>query len=130
MLHGFTHTYLGATLVALMSVLVGRPVCQFLSSRWTPDPSFPLLSLRGPKRISWPAAIAGAFVGTYSHVLLDSIMHSDMQPLAPWSHTNALLSVISVGSLHLVCVLGGVVGELTVLVALNRRRGAHTDRPA
>jgi hypothetical protein len=57
-------------------------------------------------------------------------MHSDMQPLAPLSNTNALLHAISVGWLHLVCVLGGVVGGLAFLVALNRRRGAHADRQA
>jgi hypothetical protein len=38
-LHGFTHTYLGATLIALVSALVGRPVCQFLLRYWDPDPS-------------------------------------------------------------------------------------------
>ena len=70
------------------------------------------------------------FVGTYSHVLLDSIMHSDMQPLAPSSNTNALLGVISVGSLHLVCVLGGVVGGLAFFTAFIRRRGARVDRQA
>jgi membrane-bound metal-dependent hydrolase YbcI (DUF457 family) len=130
-LHGFTHTYLGATLVALVSVLVGRPVCQSLLNYWTPDPHSPFLNwLRGPNPISWPAAIAGAFVGTYSHVFLDSIMHSDMQPLAPFSGANALLHVISVGSLHLVCVLGGVIGALVVFAAFILRRGAHVDRQA
>lgn len=127
-LHGFTHTYLGATLVALMSALVGRPVCQFLLNYWTPDPYSPFLNgLRGPKRISWPAAIAGAFVGTYSHVFLDSIMHSDLQPFAPFSDVNALLHVISVGSLHLVCVVGGVVGALVLFAVFILRRGAHVD---
>ncbi len=28
-LHGFTHTYFGATLIAITSVAIGRPVCQF-----------------------------------------------------------------------------------------------------
>jgi hypothetical protein len=83
-LHGFTHTYLGATLIALVSVVVGRPVCQFLLKYWNPDPSSPFLNwLPTAKAIPWSAAIAGAFVGTYSHVFFDSIMHSDMQPLAP-----------------------------------------------
>lgn len=29
-LHGFTHTCLGATLIAPVSIFVGRPVCQVL----------------------------------------------------------------------------------------------------
>lgn len=43
-LHGFTHTYLGATLVAFVSAFVGRPVCQFLLRYWNPDPSSPFLN--------------------------------------------------------------------------------------
>lgn len=77
--------------------------------------------------ISWPAAIAGAFVGTYSHVLLDSIMHSDMQRLAPLSEANALLHIISVGGLHLLCVLSGVLGALLLLAVFLVRRDAGVD---
>lgn len=73
-LHGFTHTYVGATLVAVVALFPGRPLCQFLLTYWAPSPDSRFLQwLRGPKVISWPAAIAGAFVGTYSHVFLDSI---------------------------------------------------------
>ena len=36
-LHGFTHTYLGATLVAFVSVVLGRPVCQWLLDHWRLD---------------------------------------------------------------------------------------------
>ena len=90
-LHGFTHTYLGATLIGLVS------------------------------------AVAGAFVGTYSHVLLDSIMHSDMQPLAPLSEVNGLRHGISVGALHLLCVLCGVCGALLMFAMFFVRRGAHVD---
>jgi len=93
-LHGFTHTYLGATLIGLVS------------------------------------AVAGAFVGTYSHVFLDSIMHSDLQPLAPLSEVNGLLHVISVGALHLLCVLCGVCGALLMFAMFFVRRGAHVDREA
>jgi hypothetical protein len=36
-LHGFTHTYLGATLIALTSLVVGRPICQRVLDLWRPD---------------------------------------------------------------------------------------------
>jgi hypothetical protein len=29
-LHGLSHTYLGATVIGLVSFLIGRPVCQWL----------------------------------------------------------------------------------------------------
>jgi membrane-bound metal-dependent hydrolase YbcI (DUF457 family) len=115
-LHGFTHTYLGATLVALVALFAGRPLCQFLLNFWTPDPESRFLYwLRGPKVISWSAATAGAFVGTYSHVFLDSIMHADMHPLAPLSPANVLLRAISVESLYVVCVLSGLAGMLLLI---------------
>lgn len=121
-LHGFAHTYVGATLVAAISTVVGRPICQRLLERWTPDPQSPfLIWLRGPDRISWSAAIVGAFVGTYSHVFLDGIMHADVLPLAPFSPANALLGAVSVGSLHLLCVVSGALGALGLGVAFARR---------
>jgi hypothetical protein len=62
-LHGLTHTYVGATLIGLASAVVGRPICQLFLNHWTPDPHSPFMNwLRGSKLISWPAAIAGALV--------------------------------------------------------------------
>jgi membrane-bound metal-dependent hydrolase YbcI (DUF457 family) len=49
-------------------------------------------------------------LGSYSHIVLDSVMHRDMAPLAPFSSANALLGVITLGQLHLVCLALGVLG--------------------
>ena len=122
-LHGFVHTYLGATVIGLVSAVVGRPICQALLDRWAPDAQAAFETwLRGPERISWPAAVVGALVGTYSHVLLDSIMHSDLQPLAPFPGANALLAVVSSGALHVGCLLSGVLGVLVGVTVFIRRR--------
>lgn len=127
-LHGFTHTYLGATLIGLLSVIVGRPVCQFLLQYWKSDPYSPFLNwLPAPKYIPWPAAIAGAFVGTYSHVFFDSIMHSDMRPLAPLVDANSLLHLISVDQVHLACVLSGSLGALLMYAVFRIRGRAHAE---
>ena len=54
----------------------------------------------------------GAATGAYSHIVLDSIMHGDMTPLAPFSRSNILLHVVSVEVLHWFCVIiGGGVGN-------------------
>jgi hypothetical protein len=122
-LHGVTHTYVGATPVALVALFAGRPLCQFFLNYWTPDPDSRFLYwLRGPRIISWPAAIAGAFVGTYSHIFLDSIMHADMHPLAPLSPANALWRAIPVESLHVVCVLSGLAGMLLLIAVFLFRK--------
>lgn len=125
-LHGWSHTLVGATVIGAVAALVGRPVCQFLLDQWTPAPGSGFLAwLRGPRQITWPAAIAGAFIGTYSHILLDSVMHRDMAPLAPVSAENALLHVITVEALHLVCIASALAGAVIFGIAfLLQRRGA------
>ena len=126
-LHGFAHTYVGAALVAALSIVAGRPVCQWLLQRWPPDPDSTFLSwLVGPTRIPWRAAIVGAVLGTYSHIFLDSIMHADMQPLAPFVETNTMLGAISTGSLHLVCLASGGLGVVALALVFIFRRGTRT----
>jgi len=117
MVHGATHTYLGATAVAVVSIVLGRPICQLLLRSVRPDPHSAFLNwIFGDTSISWRAAAAGAFVGTYSHVLLDSLMHADMRPLAPWSQHNSLLGAVPLGSLHVACVASGVFGVLLMML--------------
>jgi hypothetical protein len=121
-LHGFTHTYLGATGIAIISALIGRPVCQMILDRWRDDPASPFMNwLRGPPRISWTAAISGALLGTYSHVVLDSIMHVDMEPFTPLSTANALHQIVSLDALHIFCLATAVLGA-TVMVFLYASR--------
>jgi hypothetical protein len=121
-LHGPTHTLLGATLIAILSVLVGKPACQWALGFWKRNPGEPFMGwLRGEERITWTAAATGAFVGTWSHVAFDSIMHWDMRPLWPWSDANALQHAISVDALQLACVAAGIAGA-AILAALYRMR--------
>ena len=52
-LHGFTHTYLGATAIGFISFLIGRPICQWFLNRREPDPNLPFFKwLFEPKVIS------------------------------------------------------------------------------
>ena len=63
------------------------------------------------ERISLISLVIGSFFGAYSHVFLDSIIHSDIRPLAPYSDSNILYHIISVPILHMWCILalsGGV----------------------
>ncbi len=109
--HTFLHSYLGASVILVPVVLAGRPLSQFalrLWNRFTAQAPNNLLFIQ--PTISWPAAAAGAVVGVYSHVLLDSIMHADMRPLAPFSALNPLLGWIGMPALHLACTAAGILG--------------------
>lgn len=110
-LHRFLHTYLGATVVAVCCVFVGRPVCQAALrawSRWQNAPFKRYFPVTG--RISITSAVISAFIGTYSHVFLDSIMHADVEPLSPWSAQNPLYRIVRPFALHAVCFALGALG--------------------
>lgn len=116
-LHGVTHTYVGAICIGVFSVLVGKPFCAFLLRFWNAglEPKY-LRWLSTQAGIPWTPAIAGAFIGTFSHVFLDSMMHADMQPFAPFKISNELLDFLPVGFLYLICVFLGVFGIFTILL--------------
>lgn len=99
-LHGYTHTLVGALLIGLVAGVIGRPISAFVLK---------LLQIKHHP-FTWGASFSGAFVGTFSHIGFDAIMHSDMNPLWPIIQGNSLLGIISVGSLHLLCLALGVFG--------------------
>ncbi len=109
--HGITHSYLGATIVAIVAAIIGKPLCEYLLRWWNKKLSktSPAI-LFFPENISWPIAISSAFLGTYSHVLLDSFMHYDMQPFYPAAIKNNLLEIVTITELHLLCSAAAVLG--------------------
>jgi membrane-bound metal-dependent hydrolase YbcI (DUF457 family) len=116
-IHGFSHTFLGATLIGVLTVLAGKPLCQVLLRFWAADPGELFLKwLRGPHIISWPTTIVSAFVGTYSHVLIDSLVSFDVRPFAPFSDWSPLLDMISMGALTLVLIGTGILGFIGMVI--------------
>jgi Domain of unknown function (DUF4184) len=116
--HRFFHTYVGATLAGVFCALTGRPLCQLALRawrRWTPSR---LTNLFGsPVTITWNVAFLSAFIGSYSHVALDSIMHRDITPLSPFSIANPMLNLVSLSLLHFLCLGLGMVGVFVCLIA-------------
>ncbi|MCM0612157.1 hypothetical protein KFJ24_06660 [Marinobacter sediminum] len=102
-LHGFSHTYLGAGLLAILSALSGKYLSEIglyvlgLNRDWS-------------MVIGWRVAFLSAFIGTFSHVLLDSIMHADVEPFFPITTDNAIQGLLSVEALHQLCLYSGVIG--------------------
>ncbi len=126
-LHGPTHTYLAGLVIAAVVVLVSPLICRPILRRWNRELSLHRLGwLAEPESFTPMPVIAGAFIGTISHVMLDSIMHFDISPLAPWFNTNALLGLVSIETLHQFCILAGLFGIVGWLLVGWRklRRGA------
>lgn len=104
-LHGISHTILGALVVAVVAAAIGRPISNAVLR----------LSGIGAHVIGWPVALASALVGTFSHIGLDAVMHADMNPFWPVAYGNPLLGVISVGRLHMACIVLGLLGGGVIL---------------
>jgi hypothetical protein len=115
--HGLSHTYLGAILIGMFSLVVGKIFCEKLLCAWNMITRFKyLLWLNLSPRISWFSATSGAFVGTFSHVFLDSLIHSDVYPFSPFSASNDLLYIMPTGWVYLLCLLLGIVGFMVITV--------------
>ena len=112
-LHGLSHTYFGASIIAIVAALIGRPVCQFFLCGWNRHLSTTESSLLMVKeKISWSIAFSSALIGTYSHILLDSIMHTDLIPFYPLNIKNSLLGLMPINTLHLICLITGIAGTI------------------
>lgn len=122
--HPYLHTALGAAAVFFVSWLAGRPVCEWalrVWNAWLRPPQARWLAYE-PK-ISSTAAAVGAFVGAFSHVAIDSIMHVDVKPFAPFSAVSPWLQVVSIETLQWLCVAAGALGVAGL--ALLRWRKLH-----
>jgi len=82
-LHGFFHSFLGGTLLALPLALVMYRIRDKIS---------PLLSFfKLEQKVSFKSVLAAALSGIYIHILLDSRGYTDIQPFYP-SNYNPLLT--------------------------------------
>jgi hypothetical protein len=110
-LHGFSHTYFGAALIAIAAAGTGKYLAE-----WALVTIVRIMALVS---ISWWVAFLSAFIGTFSDVLIDSLMHGDIQPWFPFSNSNALLGFISVAALHKLCLYSGLAGTV-IYFAISR----------
>lgn len=100
-IHTFFHTYVGAMLAAVVVVLGFYPARRLANL-------LPVSPLTAWRHLPVRAVVWGALLGAWTHVLLDSIMHPDITPLAPFSNVNVLYGAVTMGMLHLSCLLAGV----------------------
>ncbi|MFK5894692.1 MAG: metal-dependent hydrolase [Pseudomonadota bacterium] len=118
-LHGFTHTYIGALLLAILAGLSGKYLSEFGLI------FLGIVKKDNPVVIKWWIVFFSAFIGTFSHVFLDSIMHGDIEPFYPFFPENTMLGTIAIKQLHQWCLYSGLVGTglyYIIQLALNRRR--------
>jgi membrane-bound metal-dependent hydrolase YbcI (DUF457 family) len=127
-LHGVTHTYLAALGIAAAVAVSAPLLCRPLLRRWHHELRFYRLNwLIEQETFTALAVSTGAVFGTMSHVLLDSLMHSDVTPFAPWSNANPLHGALSFAALQWLCLATGAVGAAGWLAQKWRQRTAIAD---
>ena len=102
-LHRFFHTYVGAAFILLATVALFFGA--FRLARVMPLPN-----VFGWKQLTIRQIAVGAALGSYSHIVLDSVMHSDIRPLAPFSQGNPPFQAVSLSTLHWSCLVAGILG--------------------
>jgi hypothetical protein len=122
--HRFFHTWPGGTVVALAAIVL------LLASRWLAS-RFNWLNWFNWKEVSLSAMIVGASVGTYSHVLLDSIAHEYLHPFSPLFKTYQ--PTLSAADIRHGCLLAGIAGVLLLagryVMARNAWSAKNEEKP-
>lgn len=114
--HGFLHTMLGATLLALACAHWGRSWCEMLLRLWNVQLSARQATwLDVVPSISTGSAFVSALVGAWSHVVLDSFMHADVRPCWPLSDANDILGLVPLNYVYFFSALFGVWGMLRLV---------------
>lgn len=112
-LHGITHSYLGALVLTGIAALTGRPLATY---------GLKILGRNDLLPLSWLVTLCSATIGAFSHVLLDSLMHADLAPFAPFSAANALRGLVAYDLLNLLCLGSGVLGLALWALSAWRKR--------
>jgi len=102
-LHGFFHTFAGATvlgLVVISLILIFRDYLSKFSEILKVEQDYSLQSIA-----------AGALIGIWVHIILDSYMHRDMTPFLPFFDGNPLHGEMFGGwGVMVICCLGFLIG--------------------
>ncbi len=104
-LHSVFHSFLGGTLAAVLLIVVMRPLRPRLSS---------LFSLLGLEQRPFLRTITlASLAGIYLHLLLDAVMHHDLQPFYPFAlnpfFSNGAFLGVDVTTVCVGCFFGGLV---------------------
>jgi hypothetical protein len=124
-LHGWTHTYVAALVLGLVCAPAGKYLGGLaLRVLLRSDPT--------RVRVTWRVALLSALIGSFSHVLIDSLIYKDVAPFAPFSQVNPMAGILGSASSYDLCVWSGLLGLLVYIAVSLRRecsaRGVATRR--
>ena len=108
-LHGYLHTFLGATFTAfLLAILMNR------LKPWL-DNLMVIFHLKQPTNFS--KIVIASICGCYSHILLDAPLYPDIHPFYPIK-TNPIYSLVSSSTIYTFCAVSFLVGLILLLIKI------------
>jgi len=116
-LHGYSHTLLGAVLLAVLAAWLAPGLIDIVVGRWNREVhnyGYPWLMVSTLCPLS--ARLATALIGTLGHLLLDALIHADMHPWWPLSSRNPFMGIIPHDAVYLGCGVAMLLGVLVWLV--------------
>lgn len=116
-LHGFFHSYLGATILAVLVALAVFPLRSVLDKI--------MMTFRISQKFSFKKILFTSFVGVYFHVFLDSFLYEEMNPFYPLLGNPFVNLLSAYGSYSIIYGFCSMTALLGIAVYLFRiRRGA------
>ncbi|QDT43748.1 hypothetical protein Pan241w_38520 [Gimesia alba] len=109
-LHRYLHTYAGGLAAGMVAGLLMFGVIQVLRRLLPADSRWEKRLAQTPRRQMLRQSILAGVIGGASHILLDSLMHAEMQPFWPLAEGNVLAGIISVPALHITLAAIGFFG--------------------
>ncbi len=110
-LHYVFHSYLGATIVAVLLALVAWPFRNLIDSI---QKAFNI-----NQTITMSRFLLSALIGTYSHVFLDSFLYPEMNPFLPIIG-NPFVGLYPLLWIYRICVYSGAAGILLFIIHIAR----------
>jgi membrane-bound metal-dependent hydrolase YbcI (DUF457 family) len=111
-LHGFFHSYLGASILALFVAAIFYPLRGLFGKVMT--------FFRIPRKTSLKKILLTSFVGVYSHVFLDSFLYGEMMPFYPLQG-NPFINILvhyQYSIIYGFCSLSFLLGIIAYLIRL------------
>lgn len=114
-IHGLLlfHTFIGSIIIAALVVAICPPLIRRAMNRC----KFSWLE----REVSMFAAVSGALAGGLSHIFLDALINTDVEPFAPFSEINPFYSLVSRTELHIALIALGAIGCAALVGASMRR---------
>jgi len=118
-LHGFFHSYFGSSILTILVAGIVYPLRNLFNRA--------LSVFQISQKSSFKNILFTSFVGTYSHVFLDSFLYGEMMPFYPFT-TNPFLFVFSDGVSYAVvygfCTMASLVGVFVYIYRIVKKAKA------